>query len=115
MLKRTNRKYWTNNFELSYPCFRYATCYAKGIYTMGHKPLCLQLHSYPTNGTKELSLARYGVGHTVQWDTGNINAETRAYFNRVVNLYAGLTAGKFHCYVYKEWCEHLQLKLFKDE
>ena len=38
-IKLGKKKYWTTHFEGNYLGFRYATCYVKGIYTTGHRPL----------------------------------------------------------------------------
>lgn len=96
-LKVAKKKYWTDNFEAEYHGFRYATCYSKGIYSMGYRPLGLYLHE----SGQELNLPRKGISHVIdtsQW--GEVQEPTRNYYSRYFNDYCGLIAGKFHCYVY---------------
>ena len=96
-LKVAKKKYWTDNFESEYHGFRYATCYSKGIYSMGCRPLGLYVHE---NG-QELNIPRQGTSHVIdmsKWT--DVTVSIRNYYSRYYNDYCGLVAGKFHCYVY---------------
>ena len=85
-LKLAKKKCWTSNFEGEYHGFRYATCYSKGVYSMGHRPLGLFLHEDGFN----VQLPTKGVGHIVNMDAWTVaNVRTRNYYSRYFNDYCG--------------------------
>ena len=91
-LKVAKKKYWTDNFEAEYHGFRYATCYSKGVYSMGYRPLSLFTHF---NG-QEINLPREGSSHVINstsWVTG-VNSDIKKYYTRYFNDYCGMIAGK---------------------